>query len=767
MAKDTSKYNFKDSSNLGKGRLVQAVIKQYVSDNSPTYQELLSVFPSSLQGSSVGVVINHQDLDRKKAVSTDSKDRYFIGESDEISTKDGEYVFVSSQWGKSNIDDFISHVEKMGYIIKKVDNMSPSIRELFDEYKASPRVDWVNSYRDRCEQLSTYKGKAPSQYDEGLLKDIWLIPANGIASARPGFLSNEEFLKLQSDLPVITSKIVEDPSSSTHDEVIEWAKRSKKDKKFNTIKWGVINRVFSAAAPQLYSSLLNENIVNELINILNNTYRLNISTKGNWAKTNINLRTAIQEQGLDGEDDILVNTFLWQIYEQLTSQPDKKSPTQPTINRKPSKSTSFSNTIFYGPPGTGKTYRLQQILRDQYTDRTSHDITLWLTNEMEKLSWHEIIILIVLDSSDPIKVNEIINHQYFQLKAQINERTANLRATAWAALQNHTIAESTTVKYSSRREPLVFDKTSNSFWKIVDDRREQLEGYQTLLDNLKAGPKTEEPTTRYEFVTFHQSYGYEEFVEGLRPVTNESGDISYEIQAGVFKRICRRAIADPENQYAIVIDEINRGNISKIFGELITLLETDKRIGMENQITLTLPYSQKPFSVPANLTIIGTMNTADRSLTHIDVALRRRFDFIELRTDYSLLSNDVDGVDVSRLLYAINQRIQLLLDREHIIGHALLMNVKTIHDLESTFKTKIIPLLEEYFFENWGKIKSVFADNAFVQENQSSYSIWLGIDEDNIGNSYQLNSDALSIVDEYKNIYSKVPSAEFPHIAQE
>ncbi|WP_262977498.1 McrB family protein, partial [Pseudoalteromonas haloplanktis] len=366
----------------------------------------------------------------------------------------------------------------------------------------------------------------------------------------------------------------------------------------------------------------------------------------------------------------------------------------------------------------------------------SEEPKVWLNNKLGDLSWFEIITLILLDSGHDLSVTEIVNHEYFINKLALNGRTANIRQTAWAALQTHTIQDSETVKYAKRIEPLIFDKDTDSKWTIVDKEHELIVGFREQLNELKAGPSVEEEIKRFEFVTFHQSYGYEEFIEGLRPVTNDDGDISYIVKPGILKRLCKRAEADPNHQYALVIDEINRGNISKIFGELISLIEIDKRAGEEHSLTVTLPYSNLPFSVPSNLDIIGTMNTADRSLTHIDIALRRRFEFKELRTDYALLKSDLDGIDVRKLLFTINKRIELLLDREHIIGHALLMNVSNLADLKQVFISNIMPLLEEYFFEDWDKIKQVFNGNGFVSELKGAHTTWLGDSDEYAAKSY-------------------------------
>lgn len=383
-----------------------------------------------------------------------------------------------------------------------------------------------------------------------------------------------------------------------------------------------------------------------------------------------------------------------------------------------------------------------------------------------------------------------------------------------------------------------------------------------------------------KFITFHQSYGYEEFVEGIKAET-KNDNVSYKIEDGAFKSICKRANGDkillkdakeeltedgfkklyknyvdklpifsnnmygkiletptdkqpfylyknnqfsilvkPQNSndpktiscdklikdifhndnygmpsyepviiqdilgqeyesykanhinqnYILIIDEINRGNISKIFGELITLIEPSKRLGADDEIMVELPYSKEKFGVPSNLYIIGTMNTADRSIALMDTALRRRFEFVEMMPEYDTLNETIiEGINVGEMLKTINERIEYLYDRDHTIGHAYFINVSDMKTLANVFKNKILPLLQEYFYDDWEKIRLVLGDSqkdenlqlVKIKRNMAAERLFRGkIDYIDDKILYEINSEAFNNPQSYIEIYKNATKSD-------
>lgn len=403
------------------------------------------------------------------------------------------------------------------------------------------------------------------------------------------------------------------------------------------------------------------------------------------------------------------------------------------------------NRIYYGPPGTGKTYALMQLLEKNYKSESA-SITpeewrnQFIADKIAGLKWWEGVAAALYDLSTMATVPNITKHPFIQAIVSSKNRTSSITQTLWGTLQSHTVESSTTVNAKKGMNPAIFDKSADSVWKLAGDWKDVCSDIIDLVDQFKAGPAADATVQRYSIVTFHQSYGYEEFVEGLRPVLNGDGEtdnIAYEIRAGAFKELCHKARQTPGQRFAMVIDEINRGNISKIFGELITLIEPDKRDPLKGNVPpleLALAYSGEKFSVPANVDIIGTMNTADRSLALLDTALRRRFEFVPLLPDVRavkdagelndpplaglIVKTSAGDIDVRQMLTRINERIEVLYDRDHCIGHAYFtllkkeQNEDNLFDmLAGIFRNRIIPLLEEYFFEDWRKIRLVLGDN--------------------------------------------------------
>ena len=388
------------------------------------------------------------------------------------------------------------------------------------------------------------------------------------------------------------------------------------------------------------------------------------------------------------------------------------------------------NQILYGPPGTGKTYNTSSIIKNILSSNKVSINKRSLKEITQETPWWQAIALLMYqnDKDKKYKVSELelLLKDYILLK---NNKT--VKNKIWEQLQKHTDFSSETVFAKDRSEPYVFDKSKDSEWFLTE---KGINYIKDQLINEEQVSVTDEIIDKYiGFITFHQSYSYEEFVEGIKPSTKD-GQIKYSIENGIFKKMCIKANADPENNYVIVIDEINRGNISKIFGELITLIENDKRIisngandiddfdlaiddtsKTENSIIVKLPYSQKDFGVPKNLYILGTMNTSDRSIASIDIALRRRFKFIEMMPRPEILVDEnnqlleVEDIKLQEHLQILNERISYLLDRDHQIGHSYFMNWEN-YDI-TTFKNvwfdEIMPLLNEYFYSDWDKLQAI------------------------------------------------------------
>ncbi|MFA0144928.1 AAA family ATPase [Vibrio lentus] len=609
--------------------------------------------------------------------------------------------------------------------------MTVKLIEKFTELKDQEAIEqswWHKHYAEIVEQMKS------SSIDDVLLRRLWFTRENGVSRLMQGNLSDKQFSTNIEVLRELTSSII---TNSDHQSYLRSVEKIDEMVQAGLLSFrciALLNRAWAAAYPDFLTTTIQSNKFDYVYQRLNQKYQFELPESGDWYQKNTWLTEKLKDVLPDNYSILLRNMQVWHLYEEFEdANSTVKEPAPQAYKNKPAV-VSPLNQILYGPPGTGKTY---------------HAIE--------------------------------------------------------AAVRAAEPEEYATLGIDSKKGA------------TEEQRNYLVEQYESLS---KAG--------RIRFVTFHQSYGYEEFVEGLK-ANSEDGEISYDVEKGVFRQICDEAakhtadkaaskahsfdlcwqvfseqLAEKDSleitmsqtsfrvmdfnakriffeksngkkdhtlsintlkdifegsrdytsglgvyynplvrylkglvaieqqpaikrqNYVLVIDEINRGNISKIFGELITLIEPSKRKGEEEEIELLLPCSGDKFSVPDNLHIIGTMNTADRSLAMMDTALRRRFDFVEMMPRADLFNDHCiewhgQKIDLKSLLEALNKRIEVLYDREHTLGHAFLFpaynagksgqHELAFDELKAAFKNKIIPLLEEYFYEDWNKIRLVLGDS--------------------------------------------------------
>jgi 5-methylcytosine-specific restriction protein B len=249
---------------------------------------------------------------------------------------------------------------------------------------------------------------------------------------------------------------------------------------------------------------------------------------------------------------------------------------------------------------------------------------------------------------------------------------------------------------------------SERLMALVAERDDQAAAAAYAVEAPVSQASPDSPGDALEWVTFHPSYSYEDFIEGFRPARSNGGT-TLALEDGIFKTMCRRALENQQRAYLLVIDEINRANVTKVLGELITLIEKDKRSdNAQGGYSVRLPYSKERFLIPPNLFILGTMNTADRSIKMLDTALRRRFGFVELMPDPDLLASEVGGLRLDDLLRALNQRVAKEAGREKQIGHSFfLVNGQPVTDetdFAEIFREEIVPLLQEYAADDYDEL---------------------------------------------------------------
>ncbi|UPZ35817.1 AAA family ATPase [Sphingobacterium sp. PCS056] len=495
------------------------------------------------------------------------------------------------------------------------------------------------------------------------------------------------------------------------------------------------------------------NYVGGIKTVDNDIKKIGISSNGLLTKTNIsNIKNLLAEyrKSKEFQDKNKTGKSMYSNSITLFEEFMEKREKIPTNN-------ITLNTILYGPPGTGKTYhtinKALEALGEPILDLQRRDIKkkydefvkegrIVFTTFHQSLSYEDFIEGI--KPKAPISENSPIQ---YEVKDGIFKLIANK-----ASQTNHKLIQFENEKVELTRNVFreLYKSLSDSLPKVAEEssnviletkEKNQFGLYQNSVGSISIKPVKGKTTmsvalNQLEAVLFdNKAPTYSSYEQPVINKILESHHVSSE------------ELNNTNQNYVIIIDEINRGNVSQIFGELITLIETDKRIKVGHNtsknveaLEVTLPYSQNKFSVPDNLFIIGTMNTSDRSVEALDSALRRRFSFEEMRPKSDEIANirtskglqeKIGDVDLGILLSTINNRIEQLLDRDHAIGHSYFLDCENLKDLKETFYRNIIPLLQEYFFGDYAKIGLVLG-NGFVRVKKGADVIFASFQYENL-----------------------------------
>lgn len=650
---------------------------------------------------------------------------------------------------------------------------------------------WRPQYSARVASLAAIKaGQQP--LDDATLDWLWREGSNGVCTVSPGHLSTTEYEQTIGLLRELAELILKDPGREAYVHVFARWREAQDSGLFRQLYKAVIHRVFAAAAPERYTTLVKVKHCRALLERFARDFELKTIRSDDWIELNQSIKEAMKQAGVPQDDPISNNILAWRLYAAFTNEPAmtdaidepaNSPPANDTENEDPVMNETPLNQILFGPPGTGKTYhtidKALAILDPAWlaaheADRSALKVRfdeLVKEGRIDFVTFHQSFSY--EDFVEGIRAESDVESG--QLRYEVVDGVFKRLCEAAAARVTFSPGQVFGRDYQVVRasaDLLELKKPNGNRLGLA------LNLLQTLAEAVRTGQITVQDIREKTAIDKLPNAGLEPFL------VNGYNNILAPLVEHLVSVVVAAHVAEPySDARVLIIDEINRGNVSRIFGELITLIEPSKRTGASEALSITLPYSKKTFSVPDNLYLIGTMNTADRSLAGLDIALRRRFVFEEMAPRPDLLKGvlvKADGVsvDVAQLLAIMNERIELLLDRDHCLGHAYFMRLKkdpTLERLATIFKTQILPLLQEYFFEDWQRIAWVLndhrktdTDSQFLREQPTKAKELFG-DQVKVGSHQQrwkLNESAFFRIGAYAGII-KVAAAHEAALEEE